>query len=429
MNKHLSRKFTYITAVSCGMIGITGALVLSGIASSPRIFAAPVTRAPAARISPKMAPSSGVTSSVAPKSGQASSPRVLLARGPLKLPTPPAQVSTSTPPLHLLRTLDANAALTLSFSSDSQTLASTPMSLELWDVKSGKLKTTLRHNDYPIIASAVFSPVEPLAAVLLGNDRTNQDALVLWNIKTGQIKKKLERPNSSQSAWRDFAFSPDGKRLATVYGDKRTSSKLLIWDVKVGKVVDTLSELDATTNHLAFSPDGKTLAGASQNRIQLWNASTGKLKRTLTHPDVTLFAFAPDGKRLASVSANHKGFGGVIKLWNVESDKPLNTLSPAWYTPKSLVFASDGRTLIVGGGNYPTEGEANADGKREYTKASGTIAFYDAKSGKLTSALKMPDRSLVTEVTLSPDGKTLASGEFGSAGRKDEASVRLWNLK
>ena len=131
---------------------------------------------------------------------------------------------------------------------------------------------------------------------------------------------------------------------------------------------------------------------------------------------------------LASFSANQKGFGGVIKFWNTSSEEPLRTLQPNWYTPKCLVFVPDNHSLVVGGGNYPVEGEADADGKRENTKASGTIAFYDVKSGELQSALQMPDRSLVTEIALSPDGKTLATGEFG-ASSEEGGSVRLWQLK
>lgn len=425
----MNKKLTNISLASLGVLGMTGFLVLSGIASPPHIFAAPNQRAVTARTSSKAAETSKTPSLVSSANVQALPPRVLLARGPLKPPAPPEQASTPTAPLHLLHTLNANSALTLSFSPDNQTLASTPMSFELWDVKSGKLKTTLEHDDYPIIGRAVFSPVKPLAAVLLENDRTYQDALVLWDTVSGQIVRTLERPKSSQASWRGFAFSPDGKQLATVQGDKGTPATLLFWDVETGKVVRNLPKVDDDTDQLAFSSDGKTLAGASADRIQLWNASTGELRRTFAHPGVTSFAFTPDGAMLASISANQKGFGGVIKIWDTESEKPLNTLQPDWYTPKTLVFTPNNNTLIIGGGNYPIEGESDVDGKREYTAASGTIAFYDARDGKLQSSLQMTDKSLVTEVALTPDGKILATGEFGVSSLKKGDSVKLWNVE
>ena len=55
---------------------------------------------------------------------------------------------------------------------------------------------------------------------------------------------------------------------------------------------------------VAFSPDGKTIATASEDKTaKLWDALTGKELLTLHAPDgLTSVAFSPDGSQLAVAS-------------------------------------------------------------------------------------------------------------------------------
>lgn len=70
-----------------------------------------------------------------------------------------------------------------------------------------------------------------------------------------------------------------------------------------------------------FSPDGKTIASASEdNTIKLWSVEDRKLIKTLKGHDSTVISvkFSPDGKTIASAS-----FDNTIKLWNLDLDKLL----------------------------------------------------------------------------------------------------------
>jgi WD40 repeat protein len=78
----------------------------------------------------------------------------------------------------------------------------------------------------------------------------------------------------------------------------------------------TLKEHEFGVNSVAFSPDGKTLASGSGDRIVMWDAKTRQELATLKERDDPAFsvAFSPDGRTLASGSADK-----TVKLWVVDA--------------------------------------------------------------------------------------------------------------
>ncbi|MEH2238817.1 serine/threonine-protein kinase [Nostoc sp.] len=167
-------------------------------------------------------------------------------------------------------------------------------------------------------------------------------------------------------------------------------------------VPKSLKGHSSDVNSVAFSPDGTILASGSDDKtIKLWNLASEKQIQTLEgHSDwIWTVAFSPDSKTLASGSADK-----TIKLWNLETGKLIRTLQGHSDGVSSVAFSPDGKTLASGG-----------------AIKDKTIKLWNLETGKLIRTLQGHSDG-VSSVAFSPDGKTLASGSW-------DKTIKLWNLE
>jgi len=177
--------------------------------------------------------------------------------------------------------------------------------VKIWDIKRGRIPplSFLAHSE--AVFAVAYSPDGCLLASAGG---TGQDPIAVWEAATG--KKKHSRTPSRGISW-SVAFSPDGQYLACVGG---VDCPLV--DVANPSKMRTILPKDYVYR-AAFTPDGRRLATVCEGQtVRLWDVATTEELTSLQVSGGELWgvAFSPDGRYLATCSG-YKG-KGTIQLWD-----------------------------------------------------------------------------------------------------------------
>ena len=267
---------------------------------------------------------------------------------------------------------------------------------------------------------------------------TGRGKTLLWDLASRRRIQSFDADGA-------LAFSPDGRTLAA---SRRQRGEILLIDPVTGKRRRTLTGHSAEVAALGFSHDGAALASADEDRTAIvWDPATGRARETLQGhaAGITGLAFSPDDRTLYTASQDKS-----VIVWDLAGDGRLGQSFAAGQQASALTFGSsqsfgkggallarghdDGTVTLVDlarrvpvGTPLPAHRSAvravtvSPDGRLLATADAPTVIVWDLTTRRPTrQPIKVTSGDTV-EVAISPDGRTLAIAEGSGA-------VTLWDL-
>jgi hypothetical protein len=216
----------------------------------------------------------------------------------------------------------------LSFAPDGLTLAlaTTDDIPCLLDISRGKIKTIIKKPSVPSIRTFSYSP-DGKTLVIAGIENG-----LLWDLKRGSARAILPPSHAA-------AFSSDGKILAMA----DSGSEIHLLQTDSGKPSRGLAFDVACFNELAYSPNGKVLAGVIASGVYFLNVRSGKVEGAFGKgrgQTIRKIAFSPDGRMLAVRIKD-----GTLHLVEMLTGQERCILRGLGNYSQALAFSPDGRTL------------------------------------------------------------------------------------
>lgn len=317
--------------------------------------------------------------------------------------------------------------------------------VKLWDAES---KSQIHHYNTPKIETlftnaAAFSPDGKTIAVSL-NQADNKSTLLFFSSLLGG--KPLFVHNQARERISNLAFKPAGKSLIV----SLTSREVKVFDVQSRQYIDAFGGQILKANTTRLSPDGNLIAtGTIDGDIQLWDANRKVLKYSLKgrNQSIEHVSFSQDGQNIivgdnrgtvtvwdrrsnqrkfsvkahkvghaiASMSPDNKYLAtassesSIIRLWDIEANKPLHKFIGHHNDITDLAYSSDGKFIAS-------------------SSKDATIKLWDTSNNSLAQSFIGNEKtSAFLSLAFSPDGRHLAGGT--DAGSSHEHVIEIWDIQ
>lgn len=274
--------------------------------------------------------------------------------------------------------------------------------VKLWNRNNTKepIRILRQSGIFPFIS---FSPTGKLLAC------AGYETLTIWDVASGT------KVNSLETSFRQLAFSPDGKQLATLRENEKGIHEVFvkIWDIRNPKNITEIATLYKSPGVIGYacavgiSPDGKWIAaGYVSGTVNVWDLQTRQLVKSIETSLhlMEYLKFSPNNKYMVAGGRDQERYSNYSVKWYIMWELP------SWQRKdevlrgnvENLVFSPDGK-MCVGANDWSHHGRG--------------VELWSTVNGAPISSLPTEAR----DVSFSQDGTLLVTG--GKDG-----IVRVWEL-
>jgi len=278
----------------------------------------------------------------------------------------------------------------------------------LFDLATGKIRTTLERGQWDRIPTIAFSPDGKILVskgagqVPVGSDNS-REIILLWNVAKGQIQSLIAAPQHRE--FEGMALSPDGNAIATTierWVGSESTIQLLLWDIS--------TRVGIAPSPVASPPIGEqltvNLSIASGENVGGYQATIGFNPTALRYVETENGDYLPPGAFFVPpiVTRNRVTIGATSLAGSGAGDGTLATLTFEVLAIKesrlilheSLLTNPDGTHLI----NFTTDGGVTLPSTPAIVSITPTTIWSPAVGEHLVLSANITDGQNVADYKL-----------------------------